>query len=105
MEKINIKQVLTGGIGSAEETHVLDWTERDAQNKLFGPTHNKVKRAKAEDLVDEFLSKGWAPTTSENGCINIHSESVANGWTVEAVGRSHVHCLTIADVFRTGLGY
>lgn len=89
LERIDIKQTLTGGIEGTEENRKIDWTERKHTDKLFGPVGkrkkpyfllslnlsivrqvSKTRRIKVEEVQDEFLRTGWLSEAVEPGVIN-----------------------------------
>ena len=91
VEVITVDQVLSGGVGSSSETRMLDWNEREVDDKLFGPVVTKTRRAKLEDLERDFLREGWPEDVKEHGVINTsgHSDTPKSGkhWIAEMVCR------------------
>ncbi len=89
VETISMEQKLTGGLGSSNEDRVLNWEETSVENKLFGPTISKTRRAKPEDLEEIYLKEGWSEATKEHGIIHIlnksDTEKSKNTWIIEGV--------------------
>lgn len=87
VEVITVDQVLSGGVGSSSETRVLDWNEREVEDKLFGPVVTRTRRAKLEELERDFLKEGWPEDVRELGVINTsgHSDTPKSGrhWIAE----------------------
>lgn len=66
-EHIDIDQTLSpGGIGTREE-RVLDWSERNKKDDLFGDIIGRSRRLKLDEIEDEYLKKGWTADSIENG--------------------------------------
>lgn len=75
VEQINIEQTITGGIPGTSEARVLDGTERDSEDHVFGQIVSKARRVKVDELEHEFLKKGWTADTLENGLVEVSSRS------------------------------
>lgn len=92
VETITIDQVLSGGVGSSSETRVLDWQDREVDDKVFGPVVTKTRRAKVEDLENDFLKEGWPDAVKEDGLIHTsgRSDTAKSGktWVAEMVRES-----------------
>lgn len=101
VEHIDIDQALTGGIPGTSENRILDWTERKADDRIFGPVVSKTRRLKLEDITNEFLKKNWLPDTAEHGTINsyVYSDTPKSGtsWVAEQV-RTLVYSNDILNV-------
>lgn len=99
-EHIDIDQTLTGGIPGTSENRILDWTERQADDRIFGPVVSKTRRLKVEEIKNEFLKKDWLPDTAKHGAINsyVHSDTPKSGtsWVAEQV-KTFVYCYWIVD--------
>ena len=89
VELITIDQVLSGGVGSSSDTRILDWEEREVDEKLYGPIVTRTKRSKLADLDNDFLKQGWADTVQEHGVIHTlgQSDTPKSGrtWSAEMV--------------------
>jgi len=89
VERIDIDQTLTGGISGTREERILNWTPRPHNDHIFGPIIGKSRRAKLEEVEDEYLKKGWLPDTVETGVINslVESDTPKSNttWTAEQV--------------------
>ncbi|KIP12413.1 hypothetical protein PHLGIDRAFT_17572 [Phlebiopsis gigantea 11061_1 CR5-6] len=87
VEKITVDQVLSGGVGSSSETRVLDWQERDVDDKLFGAVVTRTERSKPEGLDNDWLKADWPETVREQGVIHTsgHSDTAKSGatWSAE----------------------
>lgn len=79
IEKIDIKQILTGGIPGTDENRTLDWEERENHDDLFGFVIGKSRRIKAEELSDEWLREGWTEDTYEHGVVQAYAKSKTSG--------------------------
>ncbi|THG98369.1 hypothetical protein EW026_g3796 [Hermanssonia centrifuga] len=74
----------------------LNEDETSVENKLFGPTISKTRRAKPEDLEEIYLKEGWSEATKEHGIIHILNKSdtekskntwiIEGAWGIEEVG-------------------
>jgi len=89
VEHIDIDQTLTGGIPGTSENRILDWTEREADDRVFGAVVSKTRRLKLEEIKNEYLKKDWLPDTAKHGAINsyVHSNTPKSGtsWTAEQI--------------------
>lgn len=66
-EHIDIDQTLSpGGIGTREE-RVLDWSERNKKDDLFGDIIDRSRRLNLDEIEDDYLKKGWTADSIENG--------------------------------------
>src|SRR5882757_8585960 len=70
VEHIDINQTLSGGIGTSSENRIADWTPREHNDRIFGPVISKSRRAKVEEIDDDYLRKNWLPDVLEHGVIN-----------------------------------
>ncbi|KAI9513039.1 hypothetical protein F5148DRAFT_1145635 [Russula earlei] len=89
VERIDIDQRLTGGIPGTAENRILDWTFREHEDHLFGAVLGKSRRAKLDQVENEFLKNGWLPDTEEHGVINsyVKSDTPKSGttWIAEQI--------------------
>jgi hypothetical protein len=53
----------------------LDWTFRENNEYLFGPTLGKSRRVRLDEIDNEFLRNGWLPDTVEHGAVNAYAKS------------------------------
>jgi hypothetical protein len=94
IEHIDIDQKLTG-IPGTSEYRILDWTLREHEDYLFGPVIGKSRRAKLDEIENEFLRDGWLPDTVESGVINSYVKSdtpkSSTSWIVEQVCQPFQH--------------
>lgn len=76
-ENIDIDQVITGGIPGTSEYRILDWTERENYDHVFGSVIGKSRRLNSEQLegLNEFLKTGWSEDSFENGPIQAYARS------------------------------
>ncbi|KAJ8453845.1 hypothetical protein ONZ45_g3040 [Pleurotus djamor] len=74
VEHIDIEQVVAG-LTSTVENRVLDWTNRDHHDHVFGHVIGKSRRLKVEEIDDEFLKKDWLSDVVEHGAIESYVES------------------------------
>lgn len=81
VEVITVDQALSGGLGSSSETRILDWTEREVDDTLYGPVVTKTRRAKLEDIDNDFLKQDWPEDVKEHGLIHTsgHSDTPKSG--------------------------
>ena len=89
---IDIDQTATGGIKGTTEIRVLNWTEREHDDHIFGRVKGRSRwLANFDEIEDPFLKEGWLDVDSEKGGPNgeLHIESsVVNqekGWTAQQV--------------------
>lgn len=89
IERINIAQTLTGGFEGTTENRILDWTERENEDHIFGAVIGKSRRINPEKLDNEYLKKGWLPDVYEHGAIQawVKSNELKSGtdWIAEQV--------------------
>ena len=89
IERINIAQTLTGGFEGTTENRILDWTERENEDHIFGAVIGKSRRINPEKLDNEYLKKGWLPDVYEYGAIQawVKSNELKSGtdWIAEQV--------------------
>jgi hypothetical protein len=74
VERIEIEQNVAG-LRSTQEIRILDWTEREHQNLIWGDVIGKSKRSKVSDLVEEYLQEGWSEDTVQHGVVYSHARS------------------------------
>ena len=91
-EHIDIDQTLTGGIGGSTETRVLDWQEREHNDRIFGPVVGKARRIDLDEVMEEYLRNGWTDDTEEHGVIDAYARSNTSKsgktWTSEQVNKT-----------------
>lgn len=89
LEHIDIQQVGSGGFKGNFEPRVLDWTERERNDGLFGQIVGKSRHLKVEDIEDEWQREGWSDDTLEHGVIEslVWSNTPKSGkvWTADQV--------------------
>lgn len=83
---IDIEQTATGGISGSPENRVLDWVQRERDDKVFGKGRGMSRWATLEQVDDDFLKEGWLDGDAE--CAGPegqkHVESFVDaerGWT------------------------
>ncbi|GJE87613.1 hypothetical protein PsYK624_036960 [Phanerochaete sordida] len=83
VELITVDQVLSGGVGSSTETRTLDWSEREVDDKVYGPIVTKTRRAKLDELDRDYLKEDWPEDVKEHGVIHTsgHSDTPKSGRT------------------------
>ncbi|OSS49498.1 hypothetical protein B5807_06039 [Epicoccum nigrum] len=91
--KIDIDQVLSGGLKGSVEERTLDWQWRGHTDFLFGTVkgHNRYttlaavqEEAKGKGVTEEdakFLAEGWLKETEEGEVMESFVENEANKWT------------------------
>jgi len=89
VEHIDINQTLSGGIGTSSENRIADWTPREHNDRIFGPVISKSRRAKVQEIDDDYLRKNWLPDVLEHGVINSYvvsdTEKSHKTWIAEQV--------------------
>lgn len=92
-EKIDIDQVLSGGLKGSVEERTLDWEWRGHTDYLFGTVkgHNRyntlaavLEEAKGKGVTEEdakFLTEGWLKETEEGEVMEGFVENEGSGWT------------------------
>ena len=76
VEHIEIDEyTTTGGIATTAEHRALLWQEAEHKDHIFGSTLVKARRCKAEDIKEDFLSKGWTEDTYTHGLIQSYVRS------------------------------
>jgi hypothetical protein len=89
IEQIHVDQKLTGGITADPENFTLNWTERQADNKIFGALVLKSRRIAPGELDVDWLKTGWTADTVEHGVIEVvgKSDTPKSGttWTAHQV--------------------
>ncbi|KAJ3829808.1 hypothetical protein EV361DRAFT_898398 [Lentinula raphanica] len=107
VERIDIDQTLSpGGMGTREE-RILDWSERNKDDGLFGAVVGRSRRVTVEEIEDDYLKNGWDST--DNGFIQSYVSSdtpksgtswIANQiWGVEEIDSARRY---VRHVFFTG---
>lgn len=74
VEHIDIVQTVAGIPGTTEQ-RTLWWKERRHEDYVFGHVVGKSRRCKAEDIDEEFLTKGWTEDTYQHGLVQSYVES------------------------------
>jgi len=84
VETIEIHASVAGGKGR-DNTKVLDGTESEREDPMFGPCLTSIKRIAAADLMVDFLKQGWTADTLEHGLVvNTMKGIKGNVWHFEA---------------------
>ena len=88
-EHIDIQQIGTGGFKGNFEPRVLDWTDREKSDNIFGHVIGRTRRLKVEEIEDEWQREGWSEDTAEEGAIQslVWSDTAKSGttWTADQV--------------------
>ena len=93
--KIDIDQVLSGGLKGSVEERTLDWQWRGHTDYLFGTVrgHNRYntlhtmleearnKGVKGEEEDARFLAEGWLGESAEGEVVEGFVENEGSGWT------------------------
>lgn len=99
VERIDIDQVLTGGVGASREERTLDWKERETEQQLFGPVLGRSRRIQLEELEDDYLKNGWLPDVAEHGGVQAiaQSDTAKSGrtWYSEQVRTTSSLCVDV----------
>lgn len=61
--------------GKKEETHTLDWQDRDIESPLFGAVINRARRAKPEELEHSFLKEGLSQDAVAHGVVLVQGRA------------------------------
>ena len=69
VEHIDIDQTLTGGISGTSEYRILDWTEREHEDHVFGAVLSKSRRVTLDELLRDWLKKDWLDESLVEGKI------------------------------------
>jgi len=89
VEYIEIDQRLTGGIPGTIEKRILDWTDREHSDSLYGAVVGKSRRVQLDEIENEFLKKGWLQDTEQHGAINAYAQSdtpkSGTSWTADQI--------------------
>lgn len=65
---------------------ILDWTEREHQDHVFGNSVIKDRRVKVDELDHEILKKGWTEDTLRHGVVHICARSASDAaWATNQV--------------------
>lgn len=75
IEHIDIEQTLTGGITGSPENRILDWTERQAEDRIFGAVLSKSRRTTLGEIDDEWLREGWTDDTVKDGVVQTRAQN------------------------------
>ena len=81
---IRVKQVVTPGGFSSEETYILDSQSRDSTVPIFGALSAHSKYLAIDEIPDETLKQRLADGNSEL-VIQEFAESKISGWVTEGV--------------------
>jgi len=90
-EHIDTDQTLTGGIKGTNESRTFSGLPREHTDYLFGDVIGLSKRVKADEIAEEFLSKGWTKDTleEEKGIIfttaSSKTETTGKTWTADQI--------------------
>ncbi|KFY31323.1 hypothetical protein V493_01213 [Pseudogymnoascus sp. VKM F-4281 (FW-2241)] len=89
---IDIESTGTGGIQGTAEHRILDWSQKEHEDHVFGPVTGQTKWVDSKgaewDALDSFQKEGWLDEkVGPNGETNILSIAVSknNGWTAVQV--------------------
>jgi len=74
-EHIDIEQIGTGGFKGNYEQRILTWSEREADDRVFGPVIGKSRRVALDQVEDEWQKEGWLADTTEHGAIQAYAIS------------------------------
>ncbi|KAF2084552.1 hypothetical protein K490DRAFT_68671 [Saccharata proteae CBS 121410] len=73
------------GLGSTStEQRVIDNETRTSTHSLLGTKQDKCSWVKPSDIGDEYLKSGFEAGTSK--LMEVHTESVDNGWMSDQIG-------------------
>jgi len=75
VERIDIDQVLSGGMTGSKEERTLDWEPREKNDSTFGHVVGRTKRMSVDEIDNEYLKQGWLPDTVDTGVIYSYVES------------------------------
>ncbi|KIK70835.1 hypothetical protein GYMLUDRAFT_52036 [Collybiopsis luxurians FD-317 M1] len=111
VERIDIDQTLSpGGFGTKEE-RILDWSERNKEDSLFGHIIGRSRRVKLDEIDDDYLKTGWTADAIEHGFIQslVSSDTQKSGtswvanqiWGTEEIDNVRRY---VRHVFFTGPG-
>lgn len=89
--KIDIDQLITGGLKGNSEERTLDWTYREHTDWLFGTIQGRTRYNKLAAVLDEgkgvteedakYLADGWLKEMEEGEVIESYVENEGNKWT------------------------
>lgn len=90
VEHIDIEQTLTGGIKGTNEHRILDWTEREHEDYVFGSVLSKSQRVALDDVEQEWLRKDWLDDSFDDGktiytVAESNTEKSGRSWKGEQV--------------------
>ena len=102
VELIDIESIFIGAAHGFTETHVLDWQEREENNHILGPTINKCRRIRINQLSEQYLRERWSEDVQRYGILNVYIKSdtakTGKNWISEQVSQylfslpqSHCH--------------
>ena len=83
VEKIDVDQILTGGLRGTSECRTLDWAEREHTDYIFGRVMGRSRRVALDTVEDAFLRDGWV--AHDHGLIESFVLSADNAWTAQQV--------------------
>jgi len=75
VERIDVKQTITGGISGPPEYRTLNWTSHNLDHSLFGAVVARSRRIPVAEVTDEYLSSDWLPDVSRDGAIQSYGEA------------------------------
>lgn len=105
VEKIDVDQILTGGLRGTSECRTLDWAEREHTDYIFGRVMGRSRRVTLDAVEDAFLRDGWV--AHDHGLIESFVLSADNAWTAQQVSfpsPGHGMAVGWADVRGPDLG-
>ncbi|KAI9723172.1 MAG: hypothetical protein M1828_004275 [Chrysothrix sp. TS-e1954] len=82
---IDIDQTATGGVKGTSEKRVLNNTEREHNDHVFGKVKGSTKWMKLSDVEDPFLKSKWLPETEKDDVIENTVTSMDSGWVASQV--------------------
>ena len=69
IERIDVDQTLTGGISGTSEHRILDYTEREHEDHVFGAVLSRSRRVSLDEVQREWLKKDWLEESFVDGLI------------------------------------
>lgn len=91
--KIDIDQLVSGGVKGSSEERVLDWQYRGHSDWLFGTVQGRsryttlaavLEEVKGKGVTEEdakYLAEGWLKEVEEGEVIESYVENEGNKWT------------------------
>ncbi|RPD64978.1 hypothetical protein L226DRAFT_541575 [Lentinus tigrinus ALCF2SS1-7] len=90
IEHIDVAQTITGGIKGTNEHRILDWTEREHEDHIFGAVLSKSRRVTLDDVEREWLKRDWLDESFADGhiiytCAKSDTAKSGRTWSSEQV--------------------